>query len=37
MLAKNNYKYFTLGIVYPQQFSMATVAFMVGGHAREGV
>ena len=37
MLGKENYHYSVIGIGYPQQFKMATMAIMMGGHARVGL
>ena len=37
ILGKDNYKYSTIGIGYPQQFNMATMAIMMGGHVRVGL
>lgn len=37
MLGKDNYNYYVIGIGYPQQFHMATMAIMMGGHACVGL
>ena len=37
MLRKDNYGYSVIGIEYPQQFHIAAMAIMMGGHARVGL
>lgn len=37
MLGKGNYEYSVVGIGYPNQFNMAAMAMMMGGHARVGL
>jgi len=37
MIGKDNYKYSVIGVGYPNQFHMATMAIMIGGHVRVGL
>lgn len=37
MLGRENYRYSVIGIGYPQQFYLATMAIMMGGHVRVGL
>lgn len=37
LLGKDNYKFSTIGVGYPNQFHMAAMGMMMGGHARVGL